>query len=103
MTDWQRFWSEYHASVGEHQMLRQVGHTIDGEPYSVLQFEAMVASICDALELGHGHKLLDVCCGNGIVTKVLAEHCSEVLGIDFSPSLIDTAKRHHSRNNVTYR
>ncbi len=103
MIDWETFWTVYPASVDEHDFLRQVGHTVGGTPYSRSEFEAMIASIRGALQLGPDDVLLDVCCGNGVVTTELAKHCARVVGIDFSAPLIDIARRFHGRDNVVYR
>lgn len=101
-TDWETFWTKYPASVGEQEFLLQVGHTVDGRPYSKPQFEAMIASIRGALQLGPGDALLDVCCGNGVVTRELARHCRRALGIDFSAPLIEVARKFHTGSNVGY-
>lgn len=38
---------------------------------------------------------LDVCCGTGAVMKLLRPKCTErLVGLDFSPKMIDEAKRH---------
>ncbi len=101
-TDWETFWNKYPVSVGEQEFLLQVGHTVDGRPYSMPQFEAMIASIEGALQLNSVDVLLDVCCGNGIVTRALARRCRRALGIDFSAPLIDVACKFHAGTNVDY-
>src|SRR5262245_18141134 len=102
MKDWKTFWNEYPATVGESDFLRQVFHTVDGQPYTPEQFEAMVSSIRRGLRLGPTNTLLDVCCGNGLVTAELAVHCRQVLGVDFSMPLIDIARKFHKRENVRF-
>jgi len=102
MTDWQTFWTEYPASLDEREFLRQVGHTIDGQPYSDGQFEAMVATIREALRLKPTDALLDVCCGNGIVTVELSKYSRRVVGIDFSAPLIEIARKFHHPSNLVY-
>jgi hypothetical protein len=44
-TDLEKFWTTYPASVGEQEFLLQVGHTVNGRPYSKPQLEAMIVSI----------------------------------------------------------
>ena len=46
--------------------------------------------------------LLDLCCGNGLVTKVLAENVKKVIGIDFSKELIKVAKEANHAENISY-
>lgn len=102
MTDWKTFWNDYPASAGEQDFLVQVGHTEGGQPYSQQQFDVMLGSIRTALGLAPGDRLLDVCCGNGIVTSALAQSCSLAVGADFSETLIGVARRHNAAPNVSY-
>ncbi|MBL8764039.1 MAG: methyltransferase domain-containing protein [Phycisphaerae bacterium] len=44
-----------------------------------------------------GARLLDLACGQGILTRALAESGAQVLGVDSSPRLLDTARKHPSR------
>lgn len=46
--------------------------------------------------------LVDLCCGNGLVTSVLAKHVRRALGIDFSSRLLDVAERCYNANNISY-
>ncbi len=101
--DWQKFWNDYPAAVAETDFLVQVGHSIDGKPYDATQFAAMVSQVRNGLNLGQDDLLLDLCCGNGIVTRQLALHCRYVTGADFSTVLIDRAITHHSAPNLRYR
>jgi predicted TPR repeat methyltransferase len=55
-----------------------------------------------ALDLGPSDVLLDLGCGNGLVTIRLAAACDAVYGIDYSKALIEVARRHHPAANVTY-
>ena len=63
----------------------------------------MVEAMIDNLGLTGTERLLDLCCGNGIVTHRLATQCRSVVGIDFSPFLLEQARRHHAAPNVEYR
>lgn len=101
--DWQTFWNDHPAAVAETDFLVQVGHTIDGKPYDAAQFAAMVNQVRNGLDLGADDSLLDLCCGNGIVTRQLALHCRQATGSDFSAVLIERAITHHSAPNLRYR
>jgi SAM-dependent methyltransferase len=56
------------------------------------------------LEIPVGLRWLDVCCGSGAVTEVIAERDApqNIVGIDISPQQIDFARRHRARTNVTF-
>lgn len=46
--------------------------------------------------------MLDLCCGNRLITKELAKQCKEVVGIDFSQPLLEVANRDRRPPNVVY-
>jgi ubiquinone/menaquinone biosynthesis C-methylase UbiE len=47
--------------------------------------------------------VLDLCCGNGLITKELARQCKGVVGIDFSQPLLEIANQNHQSTNVSYK
>ena len=102
MIDWEEFYDSYPRSFGPIEYLKQAGHTIDGEPISGEQFEIILERMETLLDLQPTDSLLDLCCGNGLFTKGLAEKCERVEGVDFSKPLLEVAERDHRRQNLTY-
>jgi len=102
MTDWIKHWSAIVEAAGENKYLLQVGHQLNGKPYSSDQFAHMVFGIKKALDLRTEDVLLDLCCGNGLLTKELASECKSVVGVDFSESLIRVANTKHFVENTKY-
>jgi SAM-dependent methyltransferase len=102
MTNWEAYWVRRPTSFGEGEYLKQVEMTLNGEPYSDAEFQRVTSRIADRMQLGENDVLLDICCGNGVVTAELAKHCREVVGIDFSEPLLEIANRAHRPANVTY-
>ncbi len=102
MADWEEYWTKNPKSVGEKEYLNQVGHTVNGLPYSDYQFQSMVLKICNCLDLQNDDVLLDICCGNGVITTELAKKCRKVVGVDFSKPLLKVANRDHRPANVSY-
>ncbi|QUY63422.1 bifunctional demethylmenaquinone methyltransferase/2-methoxy-6-polyprenyl-1,4-benzoquinol methylase UbiE [Gulosibacter molinativorax] len=50
-----------------------------------------------------GQKVLDVACGTGTVSRILADHGSTVTGLDFSQGMINQAiERHGDQPNITF-
>ncbi|KAB1644945.1 bifunctional demethylmenaquinone methyltransferase/2-methoxy-6-polyprenyl-1,4-benzoquinol methylase UbiE [Gulosibacter chungangensis] len=50
-----------------------------------------------------GQKVLDVACGTGTVSRILADHGSTVTGLDFSQGMINQAiERHGDHPNITF-
>lgn len=62
------------------------------------------SAILDALDPQPGERILDLGCGNGVLTKVLASRCGSVVGIDASPEMINTASSSSSSSdaNIEY-
>ena len=102
MYDWANFFDKYPKLAGEQEFLKQVGKTVGGIPITDEQFRILVDSVKEHLEIKEDDRLLDLCCGNGIITKELANQCEFVLGIDFSEQLIKMAKKHNSGDKVEY-
>jgi SAM-dependent methyltransferase len=102
MTNWEAYWVRRPTSFGEGEYLKQVELTVNGKPYSELEFQQVTSRIADRMALGEDDALLDVCCGNGVFTAELAKRCRQVVGIDFSEPLLQTANRVHRPDNVTY-
>lgn len=73
-------------------LLKQVGHTESGEAIAPDRFYRLVEDIAARLDLAPQDRLLDLCCGNGVFTARLALRVNSIVGIDFSPGLIDVAR-----------
>jgi ubiquinone/menaquinone biosynthesis C-methylase UbiE len=54
-----------------------------------------VEALLDAVHVGAGTSMLDVCCGTGIVTAAAAARGAQALGVDFSPAMLREACRAH--------
>lgn len=101
--DWQAFWSTYPGRSESVNLLGQVGKTVAGVPISAEQVEAILGDITAALDLGPSDRVLDLCCGNGLLTRALARRCHRVLGIDFSEPLLEQAASQCQAPNLEYR
>lgn len=56
-----------------------------------------------AIDPHPGQRILDVACGTGTVTRILADHGAEVTGLDFSQGMITEAiARHGDHPNITF-
>lgn len=49
-----------------------------------------------------GDRALDLGCGTGRPTVLLADHFAEVLAVDISAPMVDFARQRHPRANITY-
>ncbi|MCE2787961.1 MAG: class I SAM-dependent DNA methyltransferase [Bacteroidota bacterium] len=90
--NWKEFWNK-RANAAD--AWTQVGR-ISKEPDK--QDEAMqkiAEHIAELLQLQKTNKVLDVCCGNGLLTSFVSGYCTSVTGVDFSEDLIAQAKYHY--------
>ena len=56
--------------------------------------------IVDALGPTEGQRWLDVACGTGELAELAATAGADVVGVDFAPPLIETAKRHAAEHGL---
>jgi SAM-dependent methyltransferase len=101
---WFTFWRNYgpETVLTEEDLYKQVGLTIGKKPIGKDLFEKIVNHIRFLLDLSRKDELLDLCCGNGLISYELAENIDKLIGIDFVPHNIHTAIEHKSRNNIKY-
>ncbi len=52
-----------------------------------------IDSILKAVNIGTGHKALDVCCGQGNLSAALKANGYDVSGLDFSPAMLEIARQ----------
>jgi len=92
----------FSPSFKETDFLKQVGKTVSGKPITHDQLTAIFADICIGLEIGQPDFVLDLGCGNGFITSMLAGKCSAVIGVDRMESLLKIAREYNQPENVTY-
>ena len=100
--DWRAFWDTIGERASRDDYLRQVGRTVGGEPLTADQTPLLVEAIGRALQPAASDVLLDLCCGNGLVTIELAPMFKWVVAADYSLELIETARDRFAAPNITY-
>ena len=48
-------------------------------------------------------RVLEICCGTGLFSRMLAEFCGQVIAVDISPRMIETAKKYDTTGAVDFR
>ena len=91
--NWQQFWNN-RASLPTDQ--DQVARLVDGKVVDAQMLNRIASDIQSKLGLKSSDSLLDVCCGNGALTELLLPHCKNISAVDFSPALIDEAKKRNA-------
>ncbi|MEZ4828486.1 MAG: class I SAM-dependent methyltransferase [Bacteroidia bacterium] len=100
MINWQIYWDNLARNSANLQT--QVARIKDRQPLPEAQTRRIAGYIAQQLDLQPGHSLLDVCCGNGTLTRLLAENSLTVRGVDISPEQINQANIHSSAPNISY-
>jgi cyclopropane fatty-acyl-phospholipid synthase-like methyltransferase len=99
------YWKNYFDSISKQfdgLPLKQVGKTINGQEVSEHHVKVIVENITEVLRLNAKDSVVDLCCGNGLITRQLAPHVKEVVGVDFSSGLIEAAEKCNSFHNIKY-
>lgn len=95
MRDWRSYWRGRTVASGDNRddALREVGKTVLGTPISQDQVDLIVESILCSLDLSAVDQVIDLGCGNGILTYQVAAHVANIIGFDISEPLIEAANR----------
>lgn len=100
-----KYWKEHfndNATKFKDSLLKQVDMTLNGNEVSLKQVDLRINAIKQNLFLDKTDVLLDICCGNGLITKKLSAFVQNVYGLDFSEGLIEIAKSKNKSSNVIY-
>lgn len=99
--DWKAFWNNS-AQVRDPDFRKQIGRTFRQVGYSEREMEVTIDRLLTHLQPSPDKTLLDIACGNGLITSRLAPRFQHVTGVDFSAPLIDVARVHFQPQNVEY-
>jgi SAM-dependent methyltransferase len=104
MEKWKDFFQTYRVIEinNDNDLLYQVGTTVGGKPITLEQHNEIIFSILNALEINKTDNVLDLCCGNGIITYDVATKVNTIVGIDSSIAYIENAKKFKINDNVKY-
>lgn len=97
--DWQAFWDKKALHEDPHV---QVARTREGKQSDEKELKKIASYIKERLELSQKDKLLDLCCGNGILSKELSPYVDELMGVDFSEPHIEFARKQFIAPNIMF-
>jgi cyclopropane fatty-acyl-phospholipid synthase-like methyltransferase len=102
--NWHKFWQDYRPikSFNNEDFLYQIGKTVNGIPISNKVFFTIIEDIKSNLDLNINDNLLDLCCGNGILTKNISNYVNRIIAIDFSEMFIRNAVQYNKTSNIEY-
>ncbi|MGV0959934.1 MAG: class I SAM-dependent methyltransferase [Limnohabitans sp.] len=99
------YWKDFFQNTSttfDKSSLKQVSKTINGKEISEDQIELIIKKITSTLRLNCSDILADLCCGNGLITKILSHHVSKVIGVDFASGMIKSALTNNKSKNIEY-
>lgn len=102
---WKSFWASYRSKVIESNddLFFQVGKTINQKPINKEMFKLILKGLELDLELKKEDVLLEMCCGNGLITKPISTVVDYVYAFDFTNHLIEVAVKRRSAINISYK
>lgn len=102
--DYTKFWKEHfdHNAQKYNSMLKQVDMTINGQDVPEDQVKLRVDSVIRNLNLNQSDEIIDLCCGNGLLTKRISYFVKKIYAFDLSDKLIEVAMKESSAPNILY-
>ena len=85
---WKSFWLSHAEKNKNSEPQMQVLRTLNQQPVSQEFFSSIVDSVITMLKPERGNNLLDLCCGNGLLTRELINKFRVVTAIDLSEEFI---------------
>ena len=104
MKDWRKYWSNYRLITinTDEDLLFQTGWTVARKSISKEIFDKEVIRIKSQLKLEETDLLLDLCCGNGVLTYELSKYVKKIIGVDFSKPFFENAVKYKCSENIEY-
>jgi len=96
------FYKEYPKTCAPDDFWGQVKRTINGKPLAQEQIDMITQAIESGLNLQKSDVLLDLCCGNGALTRLLENACRNIVGVDFSEYLVQIAEKNFANEKQKY-
>ena len=102
--NWQQFWDNYRKTEirSDQDLFFEVGKTVNRQPIAEAAFKLSIELVARDLELKLDDRLLELCCGNGLMSVPLAALVREIHAVDFAQHLIDNARKFREASNITY-
>ena len=98
-----KYYQDRVKKSGCRDFLWQVGKTVNGKEVSADQVKLIISGIKQKLQLTAEDVVLDIGCGNGLLTKEIAEDVLTVTGIELTAELYQIAVKYNNKDNIVYR
>ncbi len=98
--DWESYWNKKIQAEGN--LSSQVQRTQDNKELRLDQIQSYLDHVRQCIKDAGKEQLIDLCCGNGMLTSSFAQDYNEIKGVDFSKSLIEIAKQNFENEKVHF-
>lgn len=85
---WVKFWRDYGAKVKNEDEQTQVLRTNNKKPVSKELWENTLKEIEQGFKVQNGDKIIELCSGNGLISRHLANQGAQVVAVDISLDLL---------------
>lgn len=85
---WIKFWKEHGNATRDADEQTQVLRTSNKKPVSPELWQFTLQGIEDQIQIGPSDTLLELCSGNGLISRHFASFCSQVTAVDVSSDLL---------------
>src|SRR6185312_15908403 len=100
--DWKTWWNDAPAKRARDDVFGQVARTAGGKPTGETDIAMTIGAILNAINPSRDETVLDICCGNGLISSRVAARCGRLIGVDYSIPLIALASQLHPAPNLIY-
>ncbi len=88
---WQEYWNRINKNIPDNPHTR-IHRTKHGKPISDIAWERTVNYITNKLKLNKKMKVLELCCGNGLLTEHISRQVEKIVAVDYSDALVTELK-----------
>lgn len=98
---WTKYWQDYARMADELDEQTQVLRTCNRVPVSEEVWMKTLDMMSEHLDLSEEDEVLELCCGNGLISRHLASKCRSVTSVDVAQGLIDNLGKYKLENVKT--
>lgn len=91
-------YDDYARTCDPDDLLGQVRRTVGGQAVDQHQVDMIVQAVLTYLDLLRDDVVLDLCCGNGLLTSRVLERCAGGVGVDMGEYLISVARKNFEQS-----
>lgn len=88
--------------VGQSNDLQiNIARTKEGKPISKEDWHTTLGYIAGSLDITKQSRVLELCCGNGVIIGNISDQCKEAIGVDYSEELLNQLQNSFKNKNLS--